>query len=392
MMDGVQKAIRAISLVFCALALISVAHANPEQSERTLEALEDHIISVAQSGDNVGLAVAVVRGGEIVFVSTHGRRSLSGAEPIDKNTRFRIASLSKAFAATVVARLVAEEKLSLTDKASDFAPALRLKSDRQLSALTLENVLSHRAGLPPYAYDNLLEAGVDPDEILRRFGNVDLICPVGQCYGYQNVIYNIAASAIEASKNQAYDDIIRTQLLEPLDMSNASLGWAGLIENDNWARPHRRRRGGPWQVIDVKDPYYKIPAAGGVNATILDMATWLSAQMGGAPDVITPQMRALLFAPRVETPGEIRRNRQMTDLRKAHYALGWRVFDYAGATVINHSGSVDGYAAQIAFLPERDVGIVLLTNSRDKVFWSILPTFLNLELALGGGAIDPFGK
>ncbi len=68
--------------------------------------------------------------------------------------------------------------------------------------------------------------------------------------------------------------------------------------------------------------------------------------------------------------------------RAAQYAFGWRLYNYGGAQVISHSGTVDGYAAQIAWLPETDAGIVILANARPRRIWRILPSFLDLELGL----------
>ncbi len=331
----------------------------------------------------VGLAVAVVRGREVRLVETFGRRALGEDAPIDQNTTFRIASLSKGFATSAMVQLVGEGALALDAGAARYAPDLRLKGSGRLAAATLENVASHRLGLPPYAYDNLLEAGVKRGEILRRLGGVDPICGVGRCYAYQNVAFDTIADAVAAADGRGYAKAIEARLFEPLGLEGASFGLGALQADDNWARPHRKRRGQPWRLIEVKEPYYGVPAAGGINANIQDMAAWLIAQLGGAPDVLSTEMLAQLHAPRVATPAEVRRMRVMRPmLEAAHYGLGWRIYTYAGETVISHSGSVDGYSAQIAFIPSRNVGITLLTNSRARPLWTIVPSFLNVELGL----------
>ena len=339
-----------------------------------------HLEEAAQSGDLVGLAVAVVRGGEVEMIETFGVRALGNENKVGPETTFRIASLSKGFAASVVSQQVSEGKLSLSDPVSRFAPEFRLKNAAQAKAVTLEHILSHRTSLPPYAYDNLLEAGVAPKDILAEFRKVDPICSVGRCYAYQNVTFDMSARVVEAIDGKTYAEAVQQRLFDPLDMSGASFGTVKLKQSDDWAQSHRRRRGGQWRSAPVKQPYYSVPAAGGINASITDMAKWLSAQMGHAPDVLSDEVLALMHEPRVSTPAEVRRMRTMPQLKKAHYGLGWRVYDYAGETVVNHSGSVEGYSAQIAFLPERDVGIVLLTNSRSRAFFEILPVFLDLEL------------
>ena len=112
------------------------------------------------------------------------------------------------------------------------------------------------------------------------------------------------------------------------------------------------------------------------------MTKWLSAQMGNNPEVLSNAILERLHTPQTTTPRELRRIRHLKRITEAHYGLGWRIYNYAGATVVNHSGSVEGYGAQLAFLPDKNVGLILLTNSKSKAFWKILPAFLDQELGL----------
>lgn len=362
--------------------------ATPEGlQERQLSEIDATLERAMQTGDFVGLAVAVVRGGETVFLKTYGVTEVNGAAEITPDTRFRIASLSKGFASSLVGLAVSEGKLSLDAPATDFAPALALEKNAERS-LTLRHLLSHQTSLPPNAYDNLLEAGVSPDDILPQYRKVRPICPVGQCYAYQNVAYDISGQAASQAYGAPYEELVATRLFAPLNMTSASFGADALKQDDNWARPHRRPRKrdsaappDPWRMTPVKPPYYTTPAAGGINASIRDMAEWLKAQMGGAPEVLSPSVLKLIHTPQVNTPAESRRMRSvMTHLRSSTYGLGWRLYDYAGTRVVSHSGSVDGYGAQVLFVPEKDAGIVILSSTRTRRLWSIAPMFLDLTL------------
>ncbi len=362
--------------------------ATPESIEALqLAEIDATLTRAMETGDFVGLAVAVVRNGETTFLKTYGETDIDGDAAVTPDTRFRIASLSKGFASSLVGLAVSEGKLSLDTRATDFAPALALANGGETS-LTLAHILSHRTGLPPNAYDNLLEAGIAPDAILPQFRKVKPICPVGQCYAYQNITYDIAGLALAKTYGAPYADLVALRLFTPLEMTSASFGEAALTENSDWARPHIRKRQrdktappNPWRVVEVKAPYYATPAAGGVNASIRDMAQWLKAQLGGAPEVLPPAVLEMIHAPQVDTPSESRRMRAvMSNLRASKYAYGWRVYDYARTRVIAHSGAVDGYAAQILFIPEKDTGIVILANARTKRLWSIAPMFLDLTL------------
>ena len=361
---------------------------SPESLEQQkLKELDETLERAMATGDFVGLAVAVVHGDKIKFLKTYGETEIGGGAGVTPNTLFRIASLSKGFASSMVGLAVSDGMLSLEAPAADFAPELALPGGAEKS-LTLAHILSHRTGLPPNAYDNLLEAGIAPEAILPQFRKVKPICPAGQCYAYQNITYDISGRALASVYGARFDDRVTERLFTPLGMTTASYGQDALIQSADWARPHNRKRQrdsaappNPWQLIDVKAPYYATPAAGGVNASILDMAQWLKAQMGATPEVLSPAVLDLIHAPQVNTPAETRRMRNaMPLLNASQYAYGWRVYSYANERVIAHGGSVDGYGAHILFLPEREEGIVVLSNTRTKRLWSIAPMFLDLTL------------
>jgi len=365
------------------------APASPGEESFRLGELEKSLDAAFETGDFVGLAVAVVRGGETQFLKTWGLLEAGGVDKVTPDTVFRLASLSKGFAGTLAGMAMIEGRLSPSDPATKFAPTLKLAGGAE-TALELGHILSHQTGLPPNAFDNLLEAGTPVADIYPKYRTVKLICPVGKCYAYQNIAFDVAGLAISSAYGLPYADIAAEKLFRPLGMTRASIGEGALFAGGNFARPHKRERlsrakddYGPWRAIDVKAPYYKIPAAGGVNASILDMARWLKAQMGEAPDVISPAVLDLIHAPRVISPAETARMRQVSPrFKAAQYAFGWRLYNYGGAPVIAHAGTVDGYAAQIAFLPDANAGIVILANARSRRLWRILPTYLDLELGL----------
>lgn len=351
--------------------------------------LEANLRKAMGTGDFVGLAVAVVRNGKVTFVRTYGETETGSGEPVDPDTLFRIASLSKGFASSMVGLAVSEGRLSLDAPVTGFAPELALPRGGEKS-LSLSDILSHRTGLPPNAYDNLLEAGTPPEAILPEYRKVKPTCAVSDCYAYQNVVYDLSGRALATAYDASFHELVQSRLFKPLGMKTATYGLDALIQSGNWARPHTRTRQAdpalppnPWTRIEVKLPYYATPAAGGVNASITDMSLWLKAQLGNMPDVLAPEVLDLIHAPQVGTPTETQRMRSaLPQLRASQYAYGWRVYDYAGHTVVAHGGSVDGYGAQIMMVPELNAGIVVLANARSKRFWSITSMYLDLTLGL----------
>lgn len=369
--------------------MLTAHAASPGAEDYTIREFEKTMDAAFATGDFVGLSIAIIKGGETRFVKSWGVTEKGGA-PVTPKTVFRVGSLSKGFAATLAALAIRDGLLSEDDPATRFAPALKFAGGAEAS-LTLGNLLSQSTGLPPNAYDNLLEDGVPIAAIYPKYRNVKLICPVGRCYSYQNITYDIAGLAVSSAYGEPYREAAREKLFAPLGLADASIGEEGLEGSREWARPHvrERRKGGgaddygPWREVEVKPNYYRIPAAGGVNASVLDMALWLKAQMGGRPDILPHETLELIHAPKIVSPAETLRMRSVSPrFGDARYAYGWRVYDYEGRRLIAHAGTVEGYAAQLAFLPDTGDGIVILSNSRSKRLWRILPTFLDLELGL----------
>jgi len=190
-------------------------------------------------------------------------------------------------------------------------------------------------------------------------GTLPPYCAPATCYAYQNIAFNTATEIVERATGQGYASVARARLFAPLGMAGASIGQAGLLGAANWAQPHHNNK----SPASVNDSYYRVPAAGGVNSSILDLTLWMRAQMGGAPGVLSPKALDTMHRPRVTTPPHGRRGPMDRALADAAYGLGWRTFTYAGHALVWHRGSVDGYGSLILFDPAEKSGIVMLWNS-----------------------------
>ena len=304
-----------------------------------------------------GLAVAVVEKGRLSFVHGYGSTSAEHGQPIDAQTVFRWASLSKTVSGTLSARLAADGLFSLSDPLEVFHTSLRLPGDAQ-NGLTVEQLLSQRTGLPKNAYDDRLEAGEDPAAIRGSMAVISPACAPGTCHSYQNVAYDTITEVIHARTGETYAQTVRRRLFAPLGMTSATIGEAGLVGAAHWARPHRQGR-----ALTLSEAYYRVPSAAGVNSTIVDLATWMQAQMGMRPDVLPPEVLDAVQRPRVGTAAPYGRLPIARELKHAGYGLGMRSFTYKGHRLIGHSGGVSGYRSTMMFDPATRTGIVMLWNS-----------------------------
>lgn len=329
-----------------------------------------------------GLAMAIVHKGEVLSARGYGITDVSNAEPVDAHTVFRLASLSKPFAGTVTGLLVAEGSLRWDSHVADFMPALRLARPDAASRLTVADVLSHRVGLGRNTYDRDIERNADYRSLVQRLANAPMTCDVGDCYSYQNVAFSLVGDVVTAASGQFFSEAVTGRIFKPLGMDDASYGLEGIQASPRWAKPHVRAGGG-WRSLMPKPTYYRVAPAAGVNASISDMAQWLIAQSGRRPDVLPAPLLATLHQPLVSTPGEMRSSSwRRQRLGDAGYALGWRVYDYAGHRVVFHAGAVQGYRGLMAMMPERDLGIVVLWNGESSLPTGLMPTILDSAIGL----------
>lgn len=319
--------------------------------------LDARIAGLMRDPDMVGLAVGTIELGQVRFARGYGEILAGSGSPVLPDTVFRWASLSKGVAAALAVSLAETQKLSLDAPLSPSGTMLTIPGG--VAKISVADILSHRTGLVRNAWDDRLEAGEDPKLLRAELGSLPPYCPPGTCHAYQNVAFDAVTEFIERSSGQSYARFATDRLFVPLGMTRASLGRAGLETAPSWARPHRRLR----TPTTVNDNYYRVPAAGGVNASIRDLLLWMRAQMGETPAILSPASIEKMQQPRIRTTPRGRRGPTDRALGDAAYGLGWRTYTYAGHKLVGHRGSVDGYGALILFDPVQKSGIVMLWNS-----------------------------
>jgi len=338
--------------------------------------------SIEASGQVAGLAVAVVQDDQVLLQRGVGYADAAAGTPVTPDTVFRLASLSKSFATTLAAQLVDGGYISWDSRIGGILPTFALKDASAAERLNVRDILSHRVGLPHNSYDHLLERDEPYPLLVDRLREIDPICGVGDCYSYQNVAFSLMGDVTYAVTGDFFYHQVEKRIFHPLGMTTATYGRDALEASREWARPHSRS-GRRWTPFQPRENYYHVAPAAGVNASIKDMSQYLIAHMGGRPDVLPQDLLDTLHRPVVATPTEMtsapwRRGR----LRDAHYALGWRVFDYAGEPLVFHAGAVQGYRGVIAFLPQRRFGLVMLWNCETALPTGMLPMALDRYLGL----------
>lgn len=379
-----RSVLTALGLVLASAMPAAAGHDSASPTEREdypyLGALRERLDEAATDQRVVGLVAAVIEHGEPVFIYTHGETAAGSGETVTAETMFRAASVSKTFTGTLLGVLEAQGLVDMSVPVP--VDVLQLRGGRQP---TLEEIASHRTGLPPNAYDLDLEAGQAPDRIRMRLAGVDLLCPVGDCYTYQNVAFSALESVVEDATGTDFNTALRDYLIEPLGLPAASVGTAALEASPSWARPHSGWRRTANTPGNPRTPYDSIPSASGLNLSLNDLIAWAQVQLGTAPG-LDEAVRVRIHSPLTDTLRETRRLGRLRDrVDTTAYGLGWRIYEWGDRTLVLHSGYLSGYGAQIVLEPETGFAFVALWNSDNRPAWWLWPTVMDLRTGDGPG-------
>lgn len=376
---------RHLLLILLALLLAVPASAARQLSDEELRRLDALARRVAATGLQPGFSLAIVDGGEIVLLEGYGRRRADQPDPVNPRTVYRLASVSKTFTGTLVGLLALRGHYKLDAPLIDYLPEIPWRDRRALGELSILQVVSHQTGLPKHALDPAIESGLGRHEVRAQLVGVDPVCRPGSCYSYQNVAFDYLADLSFASTGRFFEQQLAADFFEPLGLLDTSVGLDGWEAAVDVAPPHSGRGGvgSTLRPLVPKPTYYRLPAAAGLNSSARDLSIWMLAQLGHYPEVLSRELLTLVHHPVVRTEGEMAGSRWRRErLLDANYAMGWRVWNYSGHTLVFHAGAVQGYRAMVGLLPELDVGVALLWNCDCSVPAGLMPTILDAATGL----------
>jgi CubicO group peptidase (beta-lactamase class C family) len=304
-----------------------------------------------------GLAVAVVQGGKVAFLRAYGLRDVEAGLKVTADTQFQIASVTKSFTATGLALLVDERRMDWNKPVRDYIPEFRLHDAVATDRITVRDLLCHHSGLPRHDWI-WLPGDRSPAQMLAAMRHLEPSADIRSVFQYCNLGYLVASMVAERVSGQSWAEFIRTRLTDRLDMP-VTFTVEDLAAATDAAVPYAmdgdtRLRTKLWPV--------GVTAAGGINTSIASLANWLRVHLDkGEFDgrrLLSPSLIEQLQTPRVHVgPSEFAENSDV------HYGFGLRSHRYRGERVVWHGGGWTGTFALMAMLPDRGVGVAVLTNN-----------------------------
>ena len=360
--------------------------------EIDFDALDSYIKNSVEAFDQPGLAVGIVKDGELIWSKGYGKLDLVKAEMVNSNSVFFCASLSKAFTACAVGLLVDDGLVNWEDPVVQHMPWFQTPDPWVTQHMNVKDLLCHRSGWITFDGDLLwYGSNYNQKEILKRHSAEPTSYDFRDGYGYSNLMFIAAAQLIEEISGKSWDDFVTARILEPLGMNRSTVQTKDLEGMSNVAFPHVRKGQDP--KAELKSMAYQslegADGATGINSSVVDLAKW-DAMWANEGKVGDEQFLSLRSWITITTPANSFPVSPRGTATGKHYngaALGWFTEDMRGVKLIKHSGGMPGFILNHTVVPEKDLAVIALGNGESYSVFAI--TNKILDLYLGDGNADP---
>lgn len=346
-------------------AILAATTCHPALAETTDEQVQQKADEAFDRLAPVGMAVAVIRPGQPVWMRGYGSLVAGGSQAVDEDTVFPIHSMTKSFTAAALALLVDEGKIAWSDPVRKHLPEFAMSDPYVTEHLTVRDLLVHNSGLALGAGDLLHwpDQVATADEFIAALRHLPLDQGFREGFAYDNILYTVAGEVVGRVSGVPWSTFVQTRLFAPLQMTSCSTSSAEARALPTAIQHSRVPGGAPVRRDDIKvseDP------AGSISCSVRDVAKWTQFQLGDGTladgsVLMTAERLREMHKPVVALgpPNFMRR------LAGAHFndvALGWFTLDFAGTIAVEHGGLGAGGITNMILLPEKEAAVVVLVN------------------------------
>ena len=332
--------------------------------------MDEYISAAMQEWQVPGLAVAVVKDGEILVARGYGLRQVDTDQRVTVDTVFPIASCTKSFTAAAVAIYVDQDKLDWDDPVRKHFPDFQVADEYVAENATIRDLMAHRTGLVA-GHLLFVKGDLPPDEIMRRMAHLGRARPFRAHHTYNNVAYLVVGEILERQSGKSWQTVIQDRLIGPLQMDSTFVSHMEVPENRRAVR-HRHYNEGIFPMRTPSTDDLVAPATA-IHSTVGDMAKWikLHLQLGqfDRQQIIRSKSVQEMHALQMSIPVNWRPGGDVYRPQFVGTGLGWFTRDYRGKKVVQHGG---GWGAEVVMVPEDNLGVVVLSNlDRNGLVWML---------------------
>ena len=310
-----------------------------------------------------GVSLGLVQDGRVIFTGGYGVKELGGTEKPDGDTLFMVASNTKAMTTLMLAKLVDEHRFTWETPVTSIFPAFKLGDAATTRSVLVKHLICACTGMPRQDMEWLFEyGGMTPENTLTLLGTMQPTSKFGELFQYSNLMAAAAGYTgahvlyPQMEVGAAYDRAMQTYVFDPLQMRSTTFDYARALAG-NHATAHAPDVDGKTAKALMSVNYSIIPArpAGAAWSSVQDILKYVSMELaeGKLPDGKT----FISSGPLLE-----RRKPQVWIGKDTSYGMGLMVDSTYGIPVVHHGGDMIGYHSDMIWLPDQNVGAVILTN------------------------------
>jgi CubicO group peptidase (beta-lactamase class C family) len=319
--------------------------------------LTDFVETTSKKFKIPGVAVGVWADGKEVY-AYQGVTSVDNPLPIDQDTLFLVASVTKTFTATTLMRLVAEGKVELNAPVRRYVPELQLKDQQAADRVTVLNLLNHTSGLDWRVNADTGEGNDALERSVAKMADMAQIAPLGTRVSYSQAGYNLLGRIIEKVTGQTFEHAVASLVFEPLGLSHSFFARDNIMTR-RFAVGHNGGKDGtlsiarPWRHSRSDNP------GGGIASSVADLLRWARFHLGdGRAESGTRVLPTHVLHQMKEPTAELR----ASSLGDA-IGISWFLRDVDGVRTVGHGGSANGQFAELFLVPERNFAVVSMSNA-----------------------------
>jgi len=311
-----------------------------------------------------GISIAVIKGDKTVYSGAFGYADIKADIKATDDTSFYIASSTKPFTGLAAVLLAEKGKLDLNKSLAAFFPEVNFDPSLKADQITIRHLLAHTHGLNnnPIAFAAAYSGNHTPDSMLEMLKHTtgSKKAPFGT-YDYTNLGYNIFSMILERELGKPWQDILAEEIFSPIEMSRTS-SYMSDVQKGGWqlAKPYSFAGPDRDEALYLVKKDNTMHAAGGMIASARDLARFIQAQLSeGRVDG-----KQIIPAAAIRTAhtkiADFEQNRG--SYNRTGYAMGWQLGTFEGESLMHHFGGFAGSSAHISFMPEHNLGLVILMN------------------------------
>lgn len=362
--------------------------------------MDDYTETTRKSWKSPAIGVVIVHKGKVYYI-LKGTKSVSDSTPINEHSRFQIMSLTKNMTAVLMMKLAEQGRISLDDPIVKYIPDFKLSNPKATQMVTIKHVLAQSVGLKAFAGDSFLKLGFSEQELWPTLAQLPVKKQTGKDYTYSNHFYGLMKKIIEKVTRKSVDAAAKELIFDPLKMAETTYApqheKGGLLAGcssikklpNEFAKPHTPH-GTVCELPNIEQAFV-YPTSMGVSTSIEDMGRWLQFFMYNHPQLLKQEWFDKLRSSQnhyvIKSKHSYIFPKTRTDT--IDYCFGMMMTPYGRGEhkirVFNHNGAWPGGTSRIAFAPELDLGIVILSNlgSNQDCMAPDALMFKCMDLALG---------